>query len=47
MITVSVTEAKARFYEFVKRADSGEIVEITKYGKARARLERDPKAARA
>lgn len=33
MLVVSITEAKARFYELFERVRNGEIIGITRYGK--------------
>ena len=35
---VSITEAKARFAELVRRAEAGEVIELTRYGRPVARL---------
>ena len=33
MITVSITEAKRRFYELARIVEAGEVVVVTRYGK--------------
>jgi prevent-host-death family protein len=38
MLTVGLTEAKRRFEELVGRAERGERIRITKYGKLMAKL---------
>ena len=35
---ISVTEAKARFSELLRRAEAGEGIELTRYGRPVARL---------
>lgn len=40
MVTVSLTEAKKRFYELYLKAKDGESVIITKWGKPVASLEK-------
>ena len=38
MLTVGLTEAKKRFEELVERAEQGERIRITRYGKPMADL---------
>lgn len=37
-MNVSVAEAKAKFSEFIKRAEAGEEIVVTRHGKAVARV---------
>lgn len=38
MLTVGLTEAKRRFEKLVERAEQGERIKITRYGKLKAEL---------
>lgn len=38
MLTVGITEAKARFYELIARVEAGERILITRWGKPVAML---------
>lgn len=38
MLTVGLTEAKRRFEKLVERAEQGERIKITKYGKLKAEI---------
>jgi len=46
MLTVGLTEAKRRLEELVKRAERGERIRITKYGKLKAEIAPVPPSRR-
>jgi len=45
MLTVGLTEAKRRFEKLVERAEQGERIKITRYGKVKAEIA-PPQASR-